>query len=183
MKKMRKMMATLLALTIVFGATVPVNAAKSTDVMIAVEETNMDKVSITVPATLPIVFNEDGTNTVPTNWTIDNHSKFATLYIASVQLDAKDSGWELLMDTQDVSELPADTKAMKLLVGADDVSEYVYPNEGMMASAGRASFSKGDISIASEEHKTMYFSIERGAFTTSQPSAKAFEMVITFGFN
>ena len=55
------------------GAAIPVNAA-SADVKIQVEATTMDNVSVTIPTTLPIIFVEDGTNILPSDWTIENVS-------------------------------------------------------------------------------------------------------------
>ena len=69
--KGNKIVAAILSLVVIMGAAIPVNAA-SADVNIEVKATTMDNISVTVPTTVPIVFNEDGTNTLPSNWTIEN---------------------------------------------------------------------------------------------------------------
>lgn len=182
MKKMKVLMAALLSVTVVLGAVVPANAA-STDVEIKVEATDMDKVSVTVPSTLPIIFNADGTNTLPSNWTIENNSTFAGIHVSQITLDAEGSGWKLLGELERVADLTADTKAMKLSIGSGTVMEYVQTSSGTASETGSATYGDTDISIGAGESTTLTFDVERGAFTTTEPSAKAFEMVLTFEFN
>ena len=81
--KGNKIVAAILSVVVIMGAAIPVNAA-STDVNIEVKATAMDNVSVTVPTVLPIVFNEDGTNTLPSNWTIENISSIAGIHLRNV---------------------------------------------------------------------------------------------------
>lgn len=83
--KGQKVLAAILSVVVIMGAAIPVNAA-STDVNIEVKETTMDNVSVTVPTTVPIVFNEDGTNTLPSNWTIENISSIAGIHLSTIGL-------------------------------------------------------------------------------------------------
>ena len=89
--KGNKVLAAILSFVAIMGAAIPVNAA-SADVNIEVKATTMDNVSVTVPTTLPIVFNEDGTNTLPSNWTIENISSIAGVHLSAVDMNANSSG-------------------------------------------------------------------------------------------
>lgn len=182
MKKVKVLIATLLSATVVLGTTVPTFAA-STDVNIEVEATDMDNVSVTVPTTLPIIFNADGTNTLPTNWTIENKSTIAGIHLSEISMDAQDSGWKLLADSEDVTALSADTKAIKFSVGKTGALQLVTPSSGTENAMGSVTFEDTAISIASGETQVLSFDVERGAFTETEASAKAFDMVLTFKFN
>ena len=63
-KKMSVMLAMVLSVTLLFGATISANAASST-VTFTVEQSDITT-AVTVPGQLPIIFNADGTNTYPT---------------------------------------------------------------------------------------------------------------------
>lgn len=182
MKKASLFLATLLSITTLFGAVVPVHAA-STTVSIEVKETTMDNVSVTVPSSLPIVFNEDGTNTLPTNWTIENKSTIAGIHLKQIDMDAGTSGWKLLSDVRDTKTMKADTKAIRFAVGKGSELKTVAPTQGDESSTGQVVFAANDIAIASGETQVLSFDVDRGAFTTSQAASKAFDMVLTFNFN
>jgi len=98
-------------------------------------------VSVTVPTSIPIVFNEDGTNTYPTNWTVENVSQIAGIYLESVDLTAN-NGWSLLKASEDSTKLPVDTKKMKLRMGVEDVMNLVEPTAD---SDGYAVYNPTDI--------------------------------------
>lgn len=182
MKKYNVILAAVLSVIVLFGANIPVNAA-SAEVTIEVKETIMDNVSVTVPTTLPIVFNEDGTNTLPTNWTIENISTISGIHLAQVEMDGTESGWQILADSEDAKSMKADTKAMKFSLGKAGSLKLVEPTSGTKNAMGTLTFSETDIAIASGETQILSFNVERGAFTSSQASEKAFDMVLTFEFN
>lgn len=182
MKNLKKILAVVLSVTALMGATIPANAA-SVDVNIEVKETAMDNVSVTVPTVLPIVFNENGTNTLPTNWTIENLSSIAGIHLAQIDMDAEDSGWKLLADSVDVTTMAADTKAIKFSVGKAGALKLVVPTSSTESATGSVSFAASDISVASGQTQVLSFDVQRGAFSESQASAKAFDMVLTFKFN
>ena len=71
--KMNVVLAMVLSMTLLFGATISANAAESS-VLFTVEQTNVNT-AVTVPGQIPIIFNADGTNTYPTNWIIYNKSE------------------------------------------------------------------------------------------------------------
>lgn len=183
MKKIKVFMAALLAVTVVFGATVPANAASKAEVTIEVEATDMDNVSVTVPTTLPIVFNADGTNTLPSNWTIENKSTIAGIHLSEVSMDAGSTGWKLLADSENVANLSADTKSIKFSVGNAGALKLVAPSSGTENTTGSVSFGDTEISIPSGETQVLSFAVVRGAFTITEASAKAFDMLLTFNFN
>ena len=182
MKKAKVLLAALLSVTVVLGATVPTHAASS-DVNIEVKATTMDNVSVTVPTSIPIVFNSDGTNTLPTNWTIENLSAIAGIHLSQIDMNAGSSGWKLLAETQNVKTLSKDTKSIKFSVGKAGSLKLVAPTSGNENASGSVSFGDAEISIPSGETQVLSFDVERGAFTEAHASAKAFDMVLTFKFN
>ena len=182
MKKMKVLLAALLSVTVVLGTAIPTNAA-SADVNIEVQETTMDNVSVTVPTSIPIVFNADGSNTLPTNWTIENVSTIAGIHLAKIDMDAGSSGWKLLADSQNVKTLSKDTKSIKFSVGKSGALKLVAPTSGTESTSGSVTFGNTEIEIPSGETQVLSFGVERGAFTKSEASAKAFDMVLTFNFN
>lgn len=182
MKKMKKIFAAALTVAVLFGAMIPANAA-TTEVSIEIKETTMDGVSVTVPTTLPIVFNEDGTNTFPTNWKIENISTIAGIHLAEIQMDGSEAQWNLLSEAEDTTTMPADTKSIQFWIGKSGDLRLVEPTNGEESTTGSITFADTDISLASGESQVLSFDVERGAFTTSEASAKAFDMVMIFEFN
>lgn len=182
MKKMKKLIVALLSVTVMIGTMLPSYAATS-NVEIAVKATDMDNVSVTVPTTIPIVFNADGTNTVPTNWTIENKSTLAGIHLSQIDMDAESTNWKLLAASENVKNLSADTKSIQFSVGKSGALKLVAPNEGVECAKGSVTFADDEISIPSGETAVLSFEVVRGAFTQTEASAKAFDMVLTFNFN
>lgn len=182
MKKMKVLVAALLAVTVVFGATVPANAAMNADVKIEIEPTQMDNVCVRVPTTLPIIFNWNGNNTIPTNWTVENMSDFAGIYLSSVELDANGSGWSLLEESDKTYNLSVGTKKIKFYVGHDYDLKYVEPSEGSGSETGCAVFDRDSFVLESGQEQRLYFEVYRGAFNEVEASSKAFDMSLYFEF-
>lgn len=182
MKKWNILLAALLTITAIMGASIPVEASSSV-VNIEVKATTMDQVSVTVPTLLPIVFNEDGTNTLPSNWTIENKSTIAGIHLKQIDMSSKGDAWKLLAESKDTKTLPVDTKAMKFSVGKEGNLKVVMPTEGAEDTTGKLEFTSSDISIPSGETQNLSFHVERGAFTKTQAYAEAFNMTLTFKFN
>lgn len=183
MKKTKVLLATLLTATAVVGSVLPAQAAQTSEVLIDVKATAMDRTSVTVPGTLPVVFNEDGTNLLPSDWKIENVSTIAGLHLAKVEMDSKESGWKLLADSADTKTLPVDTKSIQFYMGKVGELKLIAPTSGMESTTGLFAFEPDDISIPSGEAQVISFSINRGAFKTAKAAAKAFDMVLTFEFN
>ena len=182
MKKLNILLAALLTITAVLGATVPVQAASS-DVNIEIKATTMDEVSVTVPTTLPIIFNEDGSNTLPTNWTIENKSTIAGIHLSQVDMDSEGNGWKLLDAEQNTKTMPVDTKSIQFSMGKENALKLVAPTSGTESGTGILTWNANEINLPSGMTETIFFHVERGAFTSAQASAKAFKMVLTFNFN
>ena len=182
MKKINKILVASLAVLLLCGTSICANAASS-NVNIEIKATTMDNVSVTVPTALPIVFNEDGTNTLPTNWTIENRSTIAGIHLSQVEMHSPDEKWQLLSETEDTKTLPVGTKAMQFSIGKAGALKLVAPSQGRTSAAGSVSFAADEISIPSGENQVLDFKVERGAFVTAEASAKAFDMVLTFNFN
>ncbi len=182
MKKIKVLLAAVLTISAVLGSAVPTYAA-ATDVKIEVKATTMDNVSVTVPTVLPIVFNEDGSNTLPTNWTIENKSTIAGIHLSKIDMNAQNTGWKLLALSENAKELPADTKSIKFSVGKAGALKLVTPTTGTENASGSVAFNAEEIAIPSGQTQVLSFDVERGAFTETEASAKAFDMVLTFNFN
>lgn len=93
MKKIKKLLLSLMCLGMVI-CTAPFSVfadeTKSTDINIT---TNAATISVTVPATVAMVFNADGTTTTPTNWTIENASA-VDVKLTTISLEGKND-WSL----------------------------------------------------------------------------------------
>lgn len=181
MKKIKVLIAALLSVTLVAGTTVPSYAASST-VEIEVKATDMN-VSVTVPSTIPIVFNADGTNTLPTEWKISNESAIAGIHLSEITMDAQTSDWKLLAASENAKELTSNTKSIKFSVGKAGALKLVKPTSGIESATGSVQFENTDIMIPSGETMKLDFDVERGAFTETEASARAFSMVLNFEFN
>ncbi len=178
MKKVKVFLAALLAVTVLFGGATPAHA-KSAVVDITVEATDMS-VSVTVPSTIPIVFNEDGTNTYPSNWVIENNSNIAGIYLDDVAFTAK-NGWSLLGLDEDAKALPVGTKQVKFFMGTEEIFNHVTP--AGLSGGGGVSFEPTDIQLPARTSQKMEFEVERGAFTEAITAERAFELVFTFQFS
>ena len=183
MKKIKILVAALLSVTVVLGTVVPACAAEPvSEVQIEVNATDMN-VSVTVPSTLPIVFNADGTNTFPEHWTIENVSTLAGIHLKQVDLNAGGTGWKLVKDTSKVRTQTVNGKAIKFSAGVAGNMQLVEPTNGTESETGTATFGESDICIAAGQSRDLIFVVERGAFTQTTVSAKAFTMELGFEFN
>lgn len=178
----KKLLSLILFATLVMGAAISANAASS-EVDITIKATTMDNVSVTVPTTLPIIFNEDGSNTLPSNWTIKNVSTIAGIHLSEINLNSESTGWKLLTESENTKILAADTKSIKFYAGKAGNLKLVSPASSTANTEGSVTYAANEIAIASGESQVLTFEVERGAFTKAEASAKAFNMVLTFEFN
>ena len=151
-------------------------------VNIAAEATT---VNVTMPTDLPIVFNEDGTNTYPTHFNVANNSSLGGIHLASAYLDADGSGWKLLGESADITKLSKNTKKVKFYVNDKiitpaTVGDSSNPKQGEI---GTASFKEGDFNIKASDNKDLTFKVDRGAFTEASSNANAYKMKLNFEFN
>ncbi len=181
MKKIKVILATVLSAVVVMGSVIPV-CAQDAKVDIEIEATDMN-VSVTVPSTLPIVFNADGTNTFPTNWSIENKSAIAGIHLTQIDMNAGATPWKLAAASEDVKNFSVDTKSIQFSIGKAEVMKLVEPTGGTQSKTGTATFESSDISIPSGGKQELSFHVVRGAFSQNEASAKAFDMVLTFAFN
>lgn len=145
-------------------------------------ETRATTVNMTVPSTMAVVFNEDGTNTMPTNFTVTNNSKIAGVSLTKIDVNAGSSGWNFCNADQDLKVKPAGTKDIKFTAGKEGVTKLVSPATAKDVKAS-ATFTPGQISIPATGSQVLKFEMERTAFKEAIPSAKAFDMTLTFDFN
>ena len=177
MKKLNVVLAAVLSVALLFGANISASAA-SAEVQFEVKATDMN-VSVNVPTTLPIVFNEDGTNTYPTNWTIENTSTIARIYLYSVQLNATND-WTLMTGGMDPKFTEVDSKEIKFYVGPEDNLQFMSGRDS--GKSGYVQFEPSDFGIVSGGSRDLSFKVERGAYTQNSYMQKSFDMVLTFKF-
>ena len=181
MKKSSLLLGTTLAMLMSFSAVVPAFAAE-TDVMIDAKATT---VNMTVPSTAPMVFNADGTNTVPTDFTIRNNSKIGGVHLENIELNGNtQNAWKIAKEGTDLKVKPANTKTITLKLGASGAEKSAVPSQSAAESANATvTFGSSDFTIPASGSKTLSFVVDRGAFTSAIPSAKAFDMTLNFDFN
>ena len=177
-KKMNVVLAMVLSMTLLFGATISADAAEAS-VLFTVEQTNVNT-ALTVPGQLPIIFNADGTNTYPTNWKIYNNSELGAVQLSLAELTER-SDWKLVNEAKDIKKNAHDTKEIKFFMGASDKLRIFSPN-----SSGTAvlSFDNDyEIVIPAGGYQQFDFKVERGAFKTALAEHIAFDLVLTFEYN
>lgn len=144
------------------------------------DEDGNETFAVIVPSTLPIVFNEDGTNSYPSNFAVHNNS-IAGVHLTNVSMTGKND-WELLKESYDSTKLPVNTTAIEFALGAEGNLKYVEPSADF-DDQGSAAFDADDFQVASGESKVMSFNVNRGAFTETTASGSAYDMVLTFAFD
>lgn len=151
-------------------------------VNIAAEATT---VNVTMPTDLPIVFNEDGTNTYPTHFNIANNSSLGGIHLASAYLDADGSGWKLLGESADTTKLSKNTKKVKFYVNGKIITPATVGDSSnpKQDEIGTAIFEEGDFNIEASKNKDLTFKVDRGAFTEASSNANAYKMRLNFEFN
>lgn len=173
-------LALVLTLAVVMQGVIPVNAASS-EVQIEVKATDMN-LAVTVPSEIPVIFNEDGTNTYPTDWKIKNESTIAGIYLSQVHITGDSNGWLLLGSSVDAKALPANTKKVKFFMGKNGALKQITPPGPEESIVGMHEFNKQDIQISAGEEAQIEFMVERGAFTEAADMQKAFDVTLTFEF-
>lgn len=174
MKNLKVLSVSALALS-----TLVIPASASTDVKI---ETKATEMNVTVPSSVEFIFNEDGSNTLPTNFNITNNSQIARVSLVKAEMDSANSGWRLLPSTSDTKLLAVDSKDIQFYMGLADNEKIVNPGN-TVANTGNVTWDNGEITIDALQTQNIAFDINRGAFNSAQSSAKAFDMTLTFEFN
>lgn len=178
--KMNVVLAMVLSVTLLFGATISANAA-SAEVKFDVKQTDTN-LAINVPTTLPIIFNEDGTNTYPTNWEIQNVGVLGCVCLKNVEMEATDAGWTLLDEKVDTSKLPVDTKSVKFKMGTEGSLRTVNPRTSDNPSLGLMYLEDDELTIEAGESKLIQFEVERGAFSKDISNRTTFNITLVFKY-
>lgn len=177
-KKMSVMLAMVLSVTLLFGETISANAASST-VTFTVEQSDITT-AVTVPGQLPIVFNANGTNTYPTNWTVYNKSELGAVRLKLVELNQRND-WELVKEDVNIKANTHDSKEIKFYMGVPNKLRIFAPYAG---GGSRMSFEEEyEVIIPAGGSQQFDFKIERGAFRTALSEHIAFDLVLTFEYN
>lgn len=140
-------------------------------------------VNVTVPADAPVVFNENGTVTTPSDWSVTNNSAIAGVHITKVSVNDAAKKWRVVDGSTNLTSMPVNTKSIRLKFGKEGNLKLVAPVLGEDGFKGECSFNDKEIEIPAKQKQTLSFEIERGAFTTTESSAKAFDMELTFAFD
>ncbi len=176
-KKMSVMLAMVLSVTLLFGATISANAASAT-VTFQVEQSDVTT-AVTVPGQLPIIFNANGTNTYPTNWTVYNNSELGAVRLRTADLVTRND-WDLVNETTDIKTNARDSKQIKFYMGAPNELRIFKPS----SDSSRLSFEEEyEIVIPAGGSQKFEFKVERGAFKTALAEHIAFDLVLTFEYN
>ena len=176
-KKMNVVLAMVLSMTLLFGATISANAASAT-VTFKVEQSDVTT-AVTVPGQLPIIFNADGTNTYPTNWKVYNNSELGAVRLSTVDLVTR-SDWELVNESTDIKSNSRDSKEIKFYMGTPNKLRIFKPS----SDSSRLSFEEEyEVVIPAGGSQQFDFQVERGAFKTALAEHIAFDLVLTFEYN
>ena len=143
---------------------------------------SQDAVNITVPADMKIIFNSDGSNTLPNNYTITNDSIY-TINLDKVSLTGNNN-WQLLNSNVEIKKLKKDSKKIKFYVDDTLIQPKNSSNQVVDESSnGETSIPLDEIknkTINANSSSTINFNIERGIFSKDISTEKAFDMILNF---
>ena len=139
-------------------------------------------VNVTVSDTAAFVFNEDGTNTTPSNFTVTNNSEIAGLHLVSANFTQEaDKGWTIEDQNYSFKTMAKDTKKVALQLGAEGKLKDVI--KGTDGKTGKATFGANDFQLPAKTSKTVKFGVKRGAFSQAVANETAFKMVMNYEFD
>lgn len=167
------------ALGLIIPAMAVTASAFSSELKIQTEATTID---VTVPGQAAMIFNEDGSNTVPLNFKVVNNSQIAGIYMSEIDLDAGVSGWKIVNPTVDLKTMPVDSKAIRLAMGEQGNEKAAVPTAGTEDSTAKITYGVKGFVVPSANEKIINFDVERGAFSKNIPAGDAFTMNLNFEF-
>lgn len=177
---MKKIVCGFLVATAIAGSSNgSIVKAETTDITIDAKATT---VNMTVPGTVAVIFNEDGSNAYPENLVVTNGSKISGVYLSSVEMDAGVSGWKLVDDSIDTTKLPIDSKSIRVRAGKDGLTRLIEPSVGSEDTEGVANYGVRDVLIPAMGSQKISFAIDRGAFSSNQGLSNAFSMQLNFDY-
>ena len=189
------LMAGILSLGVLANSAIPVFATTTnqTDAQGSVGSTltieaKATSVNVTVPTTAPFIFNENGSNTVPSDFKVINNSEIAGVYLASLTLDSKQKGWKVVDADYDLKAMDVNTKNIRLKFGIEGDTRLVAPESDTANARGSVTFANGDINVEALQQQVLKFEVERGAFSTAVnggtdgTAVTAFDMTLEFRF-
>lgn len=156
------------------------NYSSGTDVQIQAEATTMN---VTVPTSVDIIFNADGTDVVPDNFNITNNSAISGIHVKNIKFDGTTQKWNVAKDDLNMKTLPVGEKTVKFTVGKAGSEKNVTPESGDKANVGNAAFTQGEFDIAAEATENLSIKVERGSFKEAVAKASAYKVLIDFDFN
>lgn len=145
-------------------------------------EAKATTVNVTVSDTAAFVFNEDGTNTTPSNYTVTNNSEIAGLHLVSADFTQETgNGWTIENQDYSFKTMAKNTKKVALQLGADgNLKDVVKGSDG---TKGTATFGENDFQLPAKSSKTVKFDVKRGAFSQAVSNETAFRMRMNYEFD
>lgn len=180
---MKKILNLILALAITIGVTPMGVFAEGTDPAEGTptaddgysSETNIDlnveaaTIDVTVPSSIDFIFNSDGSNTVPTNWKIENNGQVEVM-VSSLNL-ASVNDWKLS------SKAPTETNDKTIVLTIDNTLGTI-AQDGLSATY----FNDGSLKIAKDDSHTFELGVQRANFSKNIASSKAFTATLNFKY-
>lgn len=169
MKKIKSLLLSLLCFGMVASMPMSVlaeDASGNTDINI---ETKAATISVTVPSStgdkgaLTFIFNADGTNTLPDNWTITNNSS-VDVKLSTVTITGN-NGWGLVA-AGDASLKETNGKNIHLTLDTKEQTDGVYTLDQTITKNGGT--------------HTIALSVDRSAFSKALTANKAYSAVQAF---
>lgn len=186
------LMASILSAGVLANSAIPAfagttDAAGSVGSKLTIEA-KATSVNVTVPTSAPFIFNENGSNTLPSTFKVTNNSEIGGVYLSSISLDSKTNGWKVVDSSYNLKTMPVNTKNVRLKFGKTGATKLIAPSSGNSNAAGSVTFSSGEIDIEAKQSQTLVFEVERGAFSaavnggSSGTPVTAFDMTLQFKF-
>lgn len=181
----KKLLSVALALSMLCPV-VPVQAGSNeTDMKIEIKASVID---VNMPTELPVVFESDGSNTIP-DFVIQNNST-VDLNVHKIVVDeikAEDGDqWTLTDNAEDFLEMENDVKTILVSVGQVGSESGLALETNPQQTAlkrGVAKFESGAFKVPKNQSRSLGIKIKRGVFTKEAPATDAFKIKVDFNFS
>ena len=101
--------------------------------------------------------------------------------MVTADLKVRDGGWELLNESEDITTMSHDTKAIRFYMGVPNKLRNFKPSADDFS---RLSFEDNyAVNIPAGGNQQFEFKVDRGAFNTALSEHIAFNLTLTFAYN
>lgn len=181
----KKLLSVALALSMLCPV-VPVQASSNeTDMKIEIKASVID---VNMPTELPVVFESDGSNTIP-DFVIQNNStvdlNLHRVTFSEIKAVAGDQ-WSLTAEPDDFLEMENNVKTILVKTGAIGQEKGLILQENPQQTAlkdGIASFESGELKVPKNQSRSLGIKIKRGVFTKEASATDAFKIKVDFNFS